>query len=41
MTCERLGIWRIKNGVMEGSEKSLIWELQTWEMRCAENQAGL
>ena len=41
MECERLGRWRIKNGVMEGSEESLVWELQAWEMRCPENQAGL
>ena len=27
---------RIKNGVMEGSEESLVWE-----MRHVENQAGL
>ena len=33
--------WRIKNGVMEGSEESLVWELQAWEMRHVENQAGL
>ena len=26
---------------MEGSEESLVWELQAWEMRHAENQAEL
>ena len=37
MECEM----RIKNGVMEGSEESLVWELQAWEMRHVENQVGL
>ena len=41
MTCERLGRWRIKNGVIEGSKESLVWELQAWEMRSSENQARL
>ena len=35
------GRWRIKNGVIEGGEESLVWELQAWEMRHADNQAGL
>ena len=41
MESERLGRWRIKNEVMEGSEESLVWELQAGEMRRVENQAGL
>ena len=41
MDNERLGRWRIKNEVMEGSEESLVWKLQAGEMRRVENQAGL
>ena len=36
-----MGRWRIKKGVMEGSEESLVWEPLVVEMRCIENQEGL